>query len=85
MPQNAAGCRTDPPVSLPNAAGTHPEATAAAEPPLDPPATRSGSWGFRVTPETELSVEEPMANSSMFVLPSTTAPASSSRRTAVAV
>ncbi len=44
-------------------------ATAAAEPPLEPPGIRSRSQGFRVTPKKEVSVEEPMANSSMFVLP----------------
>ena len=37
MPHNAAGCRTEPPVSEPNASGAMPAATAAAEPPLLPP------------------------------------------------
>ena len=36
MPQNAAGWRIDPPVSVPVAAGTRPAATAAAEPPDEP-------------------------------------------------
>ena len=35
-PQNAAGIRIDPPVSVPIANGTMPAATAAADPPLDP-------------------------------------------------
>jgi hypothetical protein len=39
-PQNAAGCRTEPPVSEPSAIGTRPAATAAAEPPEEPPGTR---------------------------------------------
>ena len=36
-PQNAAGTRTDPPVSLPSARGATPAATTAAEPLLEPP------------------------------------------------
>ena len=75
----------DPPVSEPRAAGAIPEATAAAEPPEEPPGTRSRAQGLRVGPNALFSVDEPIANSSMFVLPRTTAPASSSRATAVAV
>ena len=41
MPQSAAGCRIDPPVSEPSASGVMPAATATAEPPLDPPGMRS--------------------------------------------
>src|SRR5690606_21400307 len=80
-----AGWRIDPPVSEPRAAGTIRAATAAAEPELDPPGTRSGSQGFRVGPNAEFSPLEPMANSSRLVFPTITAPASTSRRTAVAV
>ena len=50
MPQNAAGPRTDPPVSVPNAAGTCPAATAAPDPPDEPPGTLSRFHGFRVGP-----------------------------------
>ena len=39
MPQKLAGCRTEPPVSEPSAAGTTPAATSAADPPDDPPGT----------------------------------------------
>ena len=39
-PQNAAGARTDPPVSVPSAKSTRPPATAAAEPQDDPPVIR---------------------------------------------
>src|SRR4030088_1062997 len=74
----------DPPVSEPSATGTRPAATAAAEPPLDPPGTRVRSWGLRVGPNAEFSVDDPMANSSRFVLPMTTAPAARSRVTTVA-
>ena len=35
--QNAAGLRSDPPVSLPSAIGTMPQASATAAPPLLPP------------------------------------------------
>ena len=60
-------------------------ATTTAEPPLLPPGTSSGSWGLRVGPKQECSVEEPMANSSKLVLAAMEAPASSSRCTGVAV
>ena len=36
--QNAAGLRSEPPMSLPSASGTNPAASAAAAPPEDPPA-----------------------------------------------
>ena len=54
-------------------------ATAAALPPLEPPGIRSKSHGFLVLPHDEFSVELPIANSSMFVRPNNTAPASRSR------
>src|SRR4029078_12482813 len=84
-PQNAAGCRTEPPVSEPSAMGTTPEATAAAAPPAGPPGTRRGSMGFLVGPKALNSVDEPIANSSRFVLPTSTAPAARNRSTTVAV
>ena len=40
-PQKAAGWRIDPPVSVPVAAMVMRAATAAAEPPEEPPGTRS--------------------------------------------
>ena len=43
-----AGWRIEPPVSEPSAASTSPEATAAAEPPEDPPGTLVKSQGFFV-------------------------------------
>src|SRR5579883_1188621 len=36
-PQNAAGLRSEPPISLPLAIGVIPQASATAAPPLDPP------------------------------------------------
>ena len=70
-------------MSVPSAAMHWAAATAAAEPPEEPPGTWSRFQGLRVMEKPEFSVEEPMANSSMLVLPSTTAPASLRRRTAV--
>src|SRR5215472_9164387 len=78
-PHSAAGWRIDPPVSDPSASGAYPAATAAADPPLEPPGTRLGSCGLRVGPNAEFSVDDPIANSSRFVLPMTTPPASRSR------
>ncbi len=42
--------RIEPPPSLACAIGTIPAATAAAEPPLEPPAVRPVSQGLRVGP-----------------------------------
>src|SRR5688572_13789244 len=84
MPHNAAGWRMEPPVSEPRAIDAMPAATATADPPLDPPGMRSGAHGFRVGRNAEFSVDEPIANSSQLVFPTTTAPASSSRATTVA-
>ncbi len=46
-PHALAGIRSEPPPSEPWAAGTMPDATAAAAPPLDPPADRLRSHGVR--------------------------------------
>ena len=73
-PQSDAGWRTEPPVSVPSAQTTSPAATAAALPPLEPPGTRSRSHGFRTGPNAEFSLDEPIANSSQFVLPARTLP-----------
>src|SRR5438477_783805 len=83
MPQYAAGRRIEPPVSVPSAPRHCAAATATAEPPADPPGTRSVPQGLRVGPNAEFSVEEPMANSSQLVLPTNTAPAPRRRATAV--
>src|SRR6476659_681728 len=63
--------------------GTIPAATAAAEPPDEPPGTRRTSIGFRTGPYALFSVEDPIANSSMFVFATMIAP--SSRRRVIAV
>ena len=84
-PHRAAGWRMEPPVSEPRAHSASPAATAAAEPPLEPPGTVARSHGLRVVWKPEFSVDEPIANSSRFVLPSMTTWSSQSWRTAVAV
>ncbi len=50
IPHSAAGMRTDPSVSLPIAQSHAPAATAAAEPPDEPPATRDRSRGLCTVP-----------------------------------
>src|SRR5690606_31121726 len=82
--QGAAGGRLGPPVSLPGALPVAPAATAAAGPPLEPPGTRSRFQGLRVSLNAEVSVDEPIANSSMFSLPRIGAPCALSRATTVA-
>ena len=56
-------------------------ATHAADPPLDPPGARARSHGFFTGPKAEFSFDPPIANSSMFVLPTITASAARSRAT----
>ena len=72
-------------MSEPSETVTSPAATEAAEPPDEPPGTRSMSHGLLVRWNAEDSVEEPNANSSMLVLPTGVAPAVSRRCTQVAV
>jgi hypothetical protein len=74
----------DPPVSVPMANGAWNEASAAALPPPEPPGIRVVSQGFLVGPYAEFSVEEPIANSSMLVLPRTGMPAARSFEVSVA-
>ena len=73
--QKLAGWRMEPPVSVPRAAIARSPPTAAALPPELPPGTRDVSQGFTVRPRAEFSVEDPIANSSMFTRPAHTAPA----------
>ena len=71
-------------MSEPNASNAEPAATAAAEPPEDPPGTLPVSHGLAEGPYPEFSVEDPIANSSRLVLPMITAPAFFREATAVA-
>src|SRR2546421_4979359 len=50
IPHAPAGNRMEPPMSLLWAPGTMPDATAAAEPPLEPPGLRVTSQGLCVAP-----------------------------------
>src|SRR4029077_19322918 len=75
-PHSAAGMRIEPPPSDPVAIGTCPAATAAALPPLEPPGERVVSQGLAVRPKTLLVVSAVQASSGVFVLPTTTQPAS---------
>src|SRR5713101_4933665 len=58
-PQRAEGMRMDPPVSVPNEAVAMQAATAAAEPPLEPPGLLCVSQGFNVGPKWTLLVVAP--------------------------
>ena len=49
-PHSLAGMRIEPPPSLAWPIGTSPAATAAADPPLEPPVERVVSHGLRVGP-----------------------------------
>ena len=75
QPECDAGMRTEPPASEPSASGTQPLATAAAEPPDEPPGVRSGFHGLRVIPHSALKVLLEKANSGVVVLPTMMAPA----------
>src|ERR1700693_1481197 len=50
-PQHEAGRRIEPPPSLAWAIATMPAATAAADPPLEPPVVRAVSQGLRLGPK----------------------------------
>src|SRR5438309_3681105 len=80
-PQHAAGIRVEPPPSLPWAIGTRPAATAAAEPPDDPPGVRSRSQGLRVGPNSVASLTGRIPYSGRVVVPTITKPALRIRRT----
>ncbi len=80
-PVYAAGRRIEPPPSVPSATGANPAATAATDPPLDPPGVSVGAHGLPVTPNRALAVYPSIANSGVLVLPSKMAPAARTRAT----
>ena len=80
-PQNAAGIRIEPAPSLPCATPHRPAATAAPDPPLEPPGVRSRAHGLRVAPKVSVSVNGHCMSSGTFVRPTTIAPAARSRAT----
>src|ERR1043166_7136303 len=83
-PQNAAGFRREPPLSLPSAIGTIPHARLTAAPPLEPPQVFVRSYGFLVAPKTGLNVWDPAPNSGVLVLPTVIAPPRVIRSTIIA-
>src|SRR6478609_10858933 len=87
MPQRLAGARTEPPVSLPIAAGARAAPTATPEPLLDPAGARctSRSQGFHGVPIVRFVPQLPNANSTRCVLPNGIMPAAVSFSTAVEV
>src|SRR5947209_5984848 len=79
VPVNAAGWRIEPPVSVAVAPKQSRAATAAAEPPDEPPGTSFASEPLRrhgetTGPKALASFDEPIANSSRLSFPSMTAP-----------
>jgi hypothetical protein len=78
-PHSLAGMRIEPPPSLACATGTMPPATAAAEPPLDPPVERVGSQGLWQGPKASLSVVGTRPSSGVLVRPRQMSPASRNR------
>ena len=77
MPVKAAGWRIEPPVSVPVAPRQRLAATAAAEPPEEPPGTSGVLAPLRrhdVTGPKHGSRSTSLANSSLLSLPSITAP-----------
>ena len=79
--QKLAGLRKLPPRSLPVASQTWPAASAAAEPPDEPPGVRAPFHGFCVCPKTSLKVCDPAPSSGVLALATTTAPLVSRRST----
>jgi hypothetical protein len=67
--QKLAGVRREPPRSEPVASHTSPVASAAAEPPEEPPALRLVFQGLSVSPKTSLKVLAPAPNSGVLLMP----------------
>ena len=83
--QHADGRRMEQPVSVPIPSSQSPAASAAALPLDEPPVVRPGRTGFLTVPYHWLWPVTFQANSGKCALPTTTAPASTSRCTAGAV
>ncbi len=81
MQVNEAGIRIEPPPSVPSANGQNRAASAADDPPDDPPGVMALFQGLRVVPVSGESVEPFQPNSGVVVLPMSTAPASRRRAT----
>ena len=74
-PQHAAGIRTEPPVSHPNATSASPVATATADPLEEPPGISPGSSGLTGVPNHGLVPSGSIASSSRFAFPTNRASA----------
>src|SRR6266852_7926843 len=61
--QKLGGFRNEPPISLPSARGTMPQARATEPPPVLPPQVLVKSYGLCVAPKTGLKVCEPRPHS----------------------
>ncbi len=81
IPQNAAGQRMLPPVSVPSPPWNSPAATPLPVPELEPPGQVSVSQGLRGTGKGLEASGMPQANSIVLVLPRMTLPAARSRFT----
>ena len=84
-PQRAAGWRIEPPVSVPRESGAMAAATAAAEPPLEPPGRARDPTGCASGREPSSPSRSPWRTRPCSSLPSSTAASASQRRTTVAV
>lgn len=73
-PTQAAGILIPPKVSVARETGTTPEATAPAEPPLEPPQVLSVSIGFLALPKNMFFVIVLKPSSAIVVLPAEIAP-----------
>jgi len=73
-PQQAAGIRTEPPVSVPSATSASPTATATAEPLDEPPGTRRASSGLVGIPDQAFVPSADQHSSVKLVLPTIWAP-----------
>src|SRR3954462_15545128 len=78
--QNDTGTRMDPPQSVPSPTVARFAATAAPVPELEPPGSRFGSYGLRVSVVSDEYENQDVAQSGSVVLASTMAPASRNRR-----
>src|SRR4029077_10210681 len=84
-PQNDAGILIEPPMSEPVASVAVPAASAAADPPLEPPGEYLVCHGLRVTPQSRDQVTGAQENSGVVVRACTMPPASRIRCAKAAV
>src|SRR5215470_274900 len=84
IPHMEAGLRTEPPVSVPSAAGSMPAARATPQPLEEPPGKWLPPHGFTAGGHGRSKEGPPMANSCVASLPITIAPADLRRLVTVA-